>query len=44
MFPGNDASARVATKCGFVEEGPLHAYAKQRGAIRDVCMWSHVQT
>ena len=43
MLPGNDASARVAAKCGFVEEGRLHAYAKQRGAIRDVLMWSRVR-
>jgi RimJ/RimL family protein N-acetyltransferase len=43
ILPGNDASARVATKCGFVEEGLLHAYAKQRGAIGDVSMWSRVQ-
>jgi RimJ/RimL family protein N-acetyltransferase len=43
MLLGNDASARVAAKCGFVEEGVLHGYAKQRGAIRNVSMWSRVQ-
>jgi RimJ/RimL family protein N-acetyltransferase len=34
MLPDNDGSARVAAKAGFVEEGLLRAYAKQRGAIR----------
>jgi RimJ/RimL family protein N-acetyltransferase len=43
ILPGNDPSARVATKAGFVEEGVLRAYAKQRGEIRDVSMWSRVQ-
>jgi RimJ/RimL family protein N-acetyltransferase len=43
MFPGNDASARVAAKSGFLEEGLLRAYAKQRGATKDVSIWSRVQ-
>jgi RimJ/RimL family protein N-acetyltransferase len=42
-LPGNDASARVAAKAGFVEEGLLRAYANQRGAIKDILMWSRVQ-
>jgi [ribosomal protein S5]-alanine N-acetyltransferase len=43
ILPGNDPSARVATKAGFVEEGVLRAYAKQRGAITDVSVWSRVK-
>jgi RimJ/RimL family protein N-acetyltransferase len=43
MLPGNEASARIAAKAGFNEEGLLRAYAKQRGAIRDVVMWSRVK-
>jgi RimJ/RimL family protein N-acetyltransferase len=42
MFPGNEASARVAEKAGFVEEGLLRAYANQRGTIRDARIWSRV--
>jgi RimJ/RimL family protein N-acetyltransferase len=43
IFPGNEASARVATKAGYVEEGLLRAYANQRGAIKDAHMWSRVR-
>jgi RimJ/RimL family protein N-acetyltransferase len=42
IFPGNDASARVASKCGFVEEGVLRDYANQRGVVKDVSVWSRV--
>jgi RimJ/RimL family protein N-acetyltransferase len=42
VLPGNEASARVAAKAGFDEEGLLHSYAKQRGAIIDVVVWSRV--
>jgi len=40
MFPGNQASARVAAKAGYVEEGLLRNYANQRGAIKDALIWS----
>jgi RimJ/RimL family protein N-acetyltransferase len=43
LFPGNEASARIAAKAEFHEEGLLRAYANQRGAIRDVVMWSRVK-
>ena len=43
ILPGNDASAPVASKAGFVEEGLLHGYLNQRGAIRDAFMWSRVR-
>ena len=43
MLPGNEASARIATKAGFNEEGLLRAYVKQRGSIKDVVMWSRVK-
>jgi RimJ/RimL family protein N-acetyltransferase len=43
ILPGNEASARTATKAGFKEEGLLRAYVNQRGAIRDVAMWSRVK-
>jgi RimJ/RimL family protein N-acetyltransferase len=42
ILPGNEASARIAAKAGFTEEGLLRAYVKQRGSIRDVVMWSRV--
>ena len=42
VLPGNEASARVAAKAGFHEEGLLRSYAKQRGAITDVVVWSRV--
>jgi RimJ/RimL family protein N-acetyltransferase len=44
MLRGNDASARVAEKAGFVEEGLLRAYAEQRGVIKDVVMWTRVKS
>jgi RimJ/RimL family protein N-acetyltransferase len=43
-FPGNEASARVAEKAGYVKEGLLRAYANQRGAIRDAYIWSRVKS
>lgn len=43
MLSGNDASARVAEKSGFVEEGVLRAYVKQRDTIKDASMWSRVK-
>jgi RimJ/RimL family protein N-acetyltransferase len=43
ILPGTDASARVASKAGFVEEGLLHRYLNQRGSIRDAFMWSRVR-
>jgi RimJ/RimL family protein N-acetyltransferase len=43
ILPGNDASARVASKAGFKEEGLLHGYLNQRGSIRDAFMWSRVR-
>lgn len=43
ILPGNDASARVASKAGFIEEGLLHGYLNQRGSIRDAFMWSRVR-
>jgi ribosomal-protein-alanine N-acetyltransferase len=43
MLPRNEASARIAAKAGFNEEGLLRAYAKQRGAIRDVVIWSRMK-
>jgi RimJ/RimL family protein N-acetyltransferase len=43
ILPGNDASARVASKAGFIEEGLLHGYLNQRGSIRDASMWSRVR-
>lgn len=39
-FPGNDASERVAEKCGFTREGVLRAWMEQRGERRDMTMWS----
>jgi len=39
-FPGNDASERVAEKCGFTREGVLRAWMEQRGERRDTTMWS----
>ena len=39
-FPGNQASERVAVKCGFTREGVLRAWADQRGDRRDMTMWS----
>ena len=39
-FPGNEASERVAEKCGFTREGVLRAWADQRGDRRDMTMWS----
>jgi RimJ/RimL family protein N-acetyltransferase len=43
IFPGNEASARVAAKAGYVEEGLLRNYANQRGAIKDALVWSRVK-
>ena len=43
IFPGNEASARVAAKAGYVEEGLLRAYANQRGEIKDALIWSRVK-
>jgi RimJ/RimL family protein N-acetyltransferase len=43
IFPSNDASARVAAKAGYVEEGLLRAYANQRGTIKDAHIWSRVK-
>jgi RimJ/RimL family protein N-acetyltransferase len=40
IFPGNQASARVAEKAGYAEEGLLRAYANQRGTVRDAYVWS----
>jgi RimJ/RimL family protein N-acetyltransferase len=44
ISPGNEASARVAAKAGYVEEGLLRAYANQRGAIKDASIWSRVKS
>lgn len=43
ILPGNEASARVAAKAGYVEEGVLRAYVNQRGAIKDASVWSRVK-
>jgi RimJ/RimL family protein N-acetyltransferase len=39
-LPGNTSSERVAQKCGFQREGVLRSWLDQRGARRDVTMWS----
>jgi RimJ/RimL family protein N-acetyltransferase len=44
IFPGNEASARVAAKAGYVEEGLLRAYANQRGTIKDAFIWARVRS
>ncbi len=43
VVPGNDASARVLAKAGFVEEGLLRAYAHARGRYHDMRMFSIVR-
>lgn len=43
IFPGNEASERVARKAGYVKEGLLRNYANQRGAIKDATIWSRVR-
>jgi len=43
ILPGNEPSARVAAKAGYVEEGVLRAYANQRGTISDASIWSRVR-
>jgi RimJ/RimL family protein N-acetyltransferase len=43
IFPGNEASVRIAEKAGYVEEGLLRNYANQRGAIKDALIWSRIR-
>lgn len=43
ILPGNEASALVAAKAGYVEEGTLRAYVNQRGEIKDASIWSRVK-
>jgi RimJ/RimL family protein N-acetyltransferase len=43
IFPGNDASERVAERAGYAKEGLLRAYANQRGTLKDASIWSRVR-
>ena len=42
-FAGNEASARVATRCGFEPEGTLRARYVHRGAVVDVISFSRIR-
>lgn len=43
VIAGNDASARVLTKLGFVSEGTLRASLVRRGAVEDVAVYSRLK-
>ena len=40
----NDASQRVAARCGFTREGILRGYERFKGARPDVMSWSLLAT
>ncbi len=42
--PGNEASQRVALRCGFVREGILRSHMVVKGARRDTMMFSLLPT
>src|SRR5439155_829253 len=44
VHPENEASHRVAARCGFTREGTLRAYQRFKGARPDMVSWSLLST
>ncbi|MGO9874243.1 MAG: GNAT family N-acetyltransferase [Acidimicrobiia bacterium] len=44
VAPENEASHRVATRCGFTREGTLRGYERFKGRRPDVVSWSLLST
>jgi RimJ/RimL family protein N-acetyltransferase len=40
VHPDNEASHRVAQRCGFTREGTLRGYERFKGSRPDVVSWS----